>query len=97
MTYAAVTDRRYTAPHADTNRACTVLQAIVAGDVTGHSQVLQRRRTKYLITLDGARIEEMLEGCRSAYAEHTARGTEVEDSPFIAAFGPSHRRRAARS
>ena len=64
------------------------LLAIVAGDVTGHSQVSQAPPDNViLITLDGARIEEMFGGMQVGILQSTLReGQKVEDSPIYRRF-----------
>ena len=64
------------------------LLAIVAGDVTGYSQVPQAPPDNViLITLDGARIEEMFGGMQVGILQSTLReGQKVEDSPIYQRF-----------
>ena len=64
------------------------LLAVVATDVPGHSQVPQALPNNViLITLDGARIEEMFGGMQIGILQSTLReGQKVEDSPIYRRF-----------
>ena len=64
------------------------LLVVVAGGVPGHSQVPQTPPDNViLITLDGARIEEMFGGMQVGILQSTLReGQKVEESPIYRRF-----------